>query len=92
MGRGRFGRVVDGRWDAAGRANTGGGGQKQGLRCENLNVIERKRGRNDLKDANGDEKMVEGEWASPARCTEASFLPSRLCHSRIEEGQGLLAP
>ena len=67
-------------------------GQKQGLRCENLNVIERKRGGNDLKDANGDEKMVEGEWASPARCTEASFLPSRLCHSRIEEGQGLLAP
>ena len=25
VGRGRFGRVVDGRWDAAGRANTGGG-------------------------------------------------------------------
>ena len=43
------------------------GGQKQGLRHENLNVIERKRGGNDLKDANGDEKMVEGEWVSPAR-------------------------
>ena len=62
-------------------------GQKQGSRCKNLNVIERMRGRNDLKDANVDEKMVEGEWASPARCTQASFPPSRLCHSRIEEGK-----
>ena len=55
-------------------------------------MIERKRGGNDLKDVNGDEKMVEGEWASSARCTQVSFLPSRLHHSRIEEGQGLLAP
>ena len=55
-------------------------------------MIERKRGGNDLKDVDGDEKMVEGEQASPARCTQASFPPSRLRHSRIEEGQGLLAP
>ena len=61
-------------------------GQEQGSRRKNLSVIEMKRGGNDLKDANGDEKMVEGEWASPARCTQVSFLPSRLCHSRIEEG------
>jgi hypothetical protein len=67
-------------------------GQEQGSRRENLNVIEKKRGGNDLKDKNGDEKMVEGERASPARCTQAPFPPSRLRHSRTEEGRGLLAP
>ena len=66
-------------------------GQEQVLRHKNLNMIEMKRGRNDLKDMNGDEKMFKGEQASSARCTQVSFPPFRLCHSRIE-GQGLLGP
>jgi hypothetical protein len=67
-------------------------GQGQGLRHENVNVIEKKEDGNDLKHVKGDEKEDQGEWACPARCMQASFPLSKSWHNRRGEMQGLPAP